>query len=265
MRAGAGSSTHRGSCLERAYLAGCRRRCALAAGQRRRSEESFQAAKGLTGLDQHQVRRWTSWHRWTTPGQARPRLPRRGHRRPTRPPPGATGPDRADRQRVPPPLRRRAPRHPPHHLHVAGLVGLAPTTPSPSPRRPLQTPRSRPAPMITIYGCCGWRPEPTQVTPARRKRPRCRLYLAIWRLRSAWHNCPIIIFVARLYFCAGVNDKMAAVRPVNGFIVAFISPPARSRPENVPRPTASTTTNPSPTCALMSVIAKSGIASRQCL
>jgi hypothetical protein len=36
------------------------------AGQRRRIEESFQAAKGLVGLDQHQVRRWTSWHRWTT-------------------------------------------------------------------------------------------------------------------------------------------------------------------------------------------------------
>jgi SRSO17 transposase len=36
------------------------------AGQRWRIEESFQAAKGLTGLDQHQVRRWTSWYRWTT-------------------------------------------------------------------------------------------------------------------------------------------------------------------------------------------------------
>ena len=36
------------------------------AGQRWRIEESFQAAKSLTGLDQHQVRRWTSWHRWTT-------------------------------------------------------------------------------------------------------------------------------------------------------------------------------------------------------
>ena len=36
------------------------------AGQRWRIEESFQAAKGLIGLDQHQVRRWTSWHRWTT-------------------------------------------------------------------------------------------------------------------------------------------------------------------------------------------------------
>jgi hypothetical protein len=36
------------------------------AGQRWRIEESFQAAKGLVGLDQHHVRRWTSWHRWTT-------------------------------------------------------------------------------------------------------------------------------------------------------------------------------------------------------
>jgi SRSO17 transposase len=36
------------------------------AGQRWRIEESFQAVKGLTGLDQHQLRRWTSWHRWTT-------------------------------------------------------------------------------------------------------------------------------------------------------------------------------------------------------
>jgi SRSO17 transposase len=36
------------------------------AGQRWRVEENFQAAKGLVGLDQHQVRRWRSWHRWTT-------------------------------------------------------------------------------------------------------------------------------------------------------------------------------------------------------
>jgi SRSO17 transposase len=38
----------------------------VVAGQRWRIEESFQAATGLTGLDQHQVRRWVSWHRWTT-------------------------------------------------------------------------------------------------------------------------------------------------------------------------------------------------------
>jgi hypothetical protein len=36
------------------------------AGQRWRIEEAFQTAKGLVGIDQHQVRRWTSWHRWTT-------------------------------------------------------------------------------------------------------------------------------------------------------------------------------------------------------
>ncbi|MFI5952842.1 IS701 family transposase [Cryptosporangium sp. NPDC051539] len=35
------------------------------AGRRWTVEESFQAAKGLTGLDQHQVRRWLSWRRWT--------------------------------------------------------------------------------------------------------------------------------------------------------------------------------------------------------
>jgi SRSO17 transposase len=35
------------------------------AGTRWRIEESFQATKTLTGLDEHQVRRWTSWQRWT--------------------------------------------------------------------------------------------------------------------------------------------------------------------------------------------------------
>jgi SRSO17 transposase len=36
------------------------------AGRRWKVEESFQAAKTGLGLDQHQNRRWTSWHRWTT-------------------------------------------------------------------------------------------------------------------------------------------------------------------------------------------------------
>ncbi|MGC4750710.1 IS701 family transposase [Micromonospora sp. DT201] len=36
------------------------------AGVRWTVEESFQAGKGQVGLDQHQVRRWTSWHRFTT-------------------------------------------------------------------------------------------------------------------------------------------------------------------------------------------------------
>ncbi len=35
------------------------------AGRRWTIEESFQTGKGLAGLDEHQVRRWTSWRRWT--------------------------------------------------------------------------------------------------------------------------------------------------------------------------------------------------------
>jgi hypothetical protein len=29
-------------------------------------EETFQAGKGLAGLDEHQLRRYTSWSRWVT-------------------------------------------------------------------------------------------------------------------------------------------------------------------------------------------------------
>jgi SRSO17 transposase len=36
------------------------------AGCRWAIEENFQAGKGLAGLYQHQVRTWTSWHRWVT-------------------------------------------------------------------------------------------------------------------------------------------------------------------------------------------------------
>jgi SRSO17 transposase len=35
------------------------------AGLRWRIEENFQASKGLASLAEHQVRAWTSWHRWT--------------------------------------------------------------------------------------------------------------------------------------------------------------------------------------------------------
>jgi SRSO17 transposase len=35
------------------------------AGRRWVIEEAFQAGKGLAGLDEHQVRRWCSWRRWT--------------------------------------------------------------------------------------------------------------------------------------------------------------------------------------------------------
>jgi len=36
-----------------------------AAGSRWRIEDGFAAGKELTALDEHQVRSWTSWHRWT--------------------------------------------------------------------------------------------------------------------------------------------------------------------------------------------------------
>jgi SRSO17 transposase len=36
------------------------------AGRRWAVEEDFQAGKGLTALDQHQVRTWISWYRWVT-------------------------------------------------------------------------------------------------------------------------------------------------------------------------------------------------------
>ena len=39
---------------------------ARVAGRRWTTEENFQAGKGLAGLDEHQVRTWTAWHRWVT-------------------------------------------------------------------------------------------------------------------------------------------------------------------------------------------------------
>lgn len=36
------------------------------AGRRWTVEETFHSGKALAGLDEHQVRRWTSWHRWVT-------------------------------------------------------------------------------------------------------------------------------------------------------------------------------------------------------
>jgi SRSO17 transposase len=53
------------------YRCYCPRHAALAvlvkaAGRRWAIEEDFQASKGLAGLDEHQVRTWTSWYRWVT-------------------------------------------------------------------------------------------------------------------------------------------------------------------------------------------------------
>lgn len=67
----------------------CRGRCEArelgrVAGQRWNIEESFQAAKGQGGLDEHQVRTWTSWHRWTVLCSSR------WHSWPSSPPPRMT-------------------------------------------------------------------------------------------------------------------------------------------------------------------------------
>ena len=40
-------------------------RLVAVAGRRWAIEESFQVAKGLVGLDEHQVRGWTPWRRWS--------------------------------------------------------------------------------------------------------------------------------------------------------------------------------------------------------
>ncbi|WP_449289276.1 IS701 family transposase [Nocardiopsis kunsanensis] len=40
-------------------------RLVAVAGRRWRVEESFQQGKNLAGLDEHQVRMWRSWHRWS--------------------------------------------------------------------------------------------------------------------------------------------------------------------------------------------------------
>lgn len=131
------------------------------AGQRWRIEESFQAAKGLVGLDQHQVRRWTSWHRWTTlamlahaflavaTADERDRVP------------APDGPDRAHRRRVPTALRRAPTRRHPQHRHPARLVTMAKTTPSPRPGQPLPTQRTT---VTSIYGCStnGASPQPDE-------------------------------------------------------------------------------------------------------
>jgi SRSO17 transposase len=52
-------AAHRGANLR------CAPDPARVAGTRWTIEESFQSGKELAGLDEHQLRRWTSWHRWT--------------------------------------------------------------------------------------------------------------------------------------------------------------------------------------------------------
>ena len=105
------------------------------AGQRWRVEESFQTSKGLTGLDQHQVRRWTSWHRWTTLAMLAHAFLTVVARRGTRIATSAARADPVDRQRVPTIARRAAAPTKAHHPADLGLVHLETTTPGQSMAR----------------------------------------------------------------------------------------------------------------------------------
>jgi SRSO17 transposase len=83
------------------------------AGRRWTIEESFQAGKGLAGLDERQVRRWTSWRRWTLLAMIAHALPtviaaKRAHR-----PSRTRRPDPVDLRRDPPPDHRSRRRTPP--------------------------------------------------------------------------------------------------------------------------------------------------------
>ncbi|MGH3460525.1 MAG: hypothetical protein ACRDP9_03525 [Kribbellaceae bacterium] len=77
------------------------------AGRRWTVEESFQASKTLTGLDQHQVRRWILLAALDRAGDARLRLPRPRHRDRTsrKPNPTRCFTDRAHLQRDPQPVQ----------------------------------------------------------------------------------------------------------------------------------------------------------------
>ena len=135
------------------------------AGQRWRVEECFQTGKGLTGLDQHQVRQWKSWHRWVT-------LAMLAHafltvitaaERAATPTPAGLIPITVNELRTT--LRRPAAATEPQPGTTPPMVDLAPTTPSQSPRLPLPT--TRRITMITNYGCSTKRLSPEDSKPNR--------------------------------------------------------------------------------------------------
>lgn len=110
------------------------------AGRRWTIEESFQAGKGLTGLDEHQVRRWTSWHRWTVLAMlahAFLAVTAATARAKSHPMPGLIA---FNRERDPTPVHPTAPPHRPPHRTPTALVQVA--TPPPGPSTRLSPPAS---------------------------------------------------------------------------------------------------------------------------
>jgi hypothetical protein len=123
-------------------------------GQDRRdqvaTEENFQAGKGLTGLDEHQVRRWDSWYRWTTLAMLALAFltitAATEH--------ASSRPDPADPQRD-----RRAVQHADHRPGErrpapAAMVRLAAPPPVPRQNLPLPAASSRGTMIITVSGPC---------------------------------------------------------------------------------------------------------------
>ena len=103
------------------------------------AEESFQAAKGLAGLDQHQVRRWTSWHRWTTLAMLAHAFLAVATATERDSPPHPDGLITLTVNEFRRLFDALLLDHPPHHHHPAGLVTMATKTPIPSPPIPLPT------------------------------------------------------------------------------------------------------------------------------
>jgi SRSO17 transposase len=135
------------------------------AGRRWTIEESFQAAKGLAGLDEHQVRRWLAWRRWTLLAMLA-RLTRSHRRHRTHSTSRTRRPDRFDLQRDPAPIHQADHRTQPPTHQPTGLVTLATPTPTPLLHQSLPPPTST-THMITIYG---WSTRPTITT-----RPRAQI------------------------------------------------------------------------------------------
>ena len=110
------------------------------AGRRWTIEESFQAGKGLAGLDEHQVRRWTSWQRWTLLAMLAHALLAviAANEHTDRPAPAGLIPLTCNEIRRLFTVLVVAPRRVP--ACPRRLVDLAPTPPTPRPHQPLPAP-----------------------------------------------------------------------------------------------------------------------------
>lgn len=122
------------------------------AGTRWKIEEAFAGSKELTALDQHQVRTWTSWARWSV-------LAMLAHaflsiQAATQPPPGSDGThrDHAGHELIPltrNEIHQPGPAGPPHPWTAYLLVTVATAPPGHRPPQPLPAPTGGRRYMIT--------------------------------------------------------------------------------------------------------------------